>query len=183
MERDSKLYCKYEKINATSGRIVILAIRYAFILTYTNNLTAMIPRPIPEPGPDLYTEEEVSKLVHEFYAKARKDAALGPIFEEHVIDWDAHFVQMTNFWSAQLRGTSRFRGAPMPKHIALPELSDTLFKRWLQLFRQTTQEMDNPLLKQHADAVAEFIAGRLWMGYQMSHFPHREPAVLDTSEV
>jgi len=100
-----------------------------------------------------------------------------------VIDWDAHFVQMTNFWSAQLRGTSRFRGAPMPKHIALPELNETLFKRWLQLFRQTTLELGNPLLKQHADTVAEFIAGRLWMGYQMSHFPHREPADLNTSEV
>lgn len=143
----------------------------------------MIPRPIPEPSPDLYTEEEVSKLVHEFYAKARKDAALGPIFEEHVIDWDTHFVQMINFWSAQLRGTSRFRGAPMPKHVALPELSAALFRRWLQLFRETTHELGNPDLKQHADTVAEFIAGRLWMGYQMSHFPHREPVGLNTVEV
>ena len=140
---------------------------------------AMIHRPIPEPNPDLYTEEEVSKLVHEFYAKARKDPDLGPIFEEHVIDWDAHFIQMTNFWSAQLRGTSRFRGAPMPKHIAVPDLNAALFRRWLKLFRETTLELGNPGLKQHADTVAEFIAGRLWMGYQMSHSPHREPAGLD----
>ncbi len=76
--------------------------------------------PFPTPNPDRYTEEEISQLVHTFYAKARKDPSLGPIFEAHVIDWDAHFVQMTNFWSAQLRGTSRFRGAPMPKHIHCP---------------------------------------------------------------
>ncbi|MBK6618644.1 MAG: group III truncated hemoglobin [Nitrosomonas sp.] len=140
----------------------------------------MMQNPIPEPSPALYSEEEISKLVHDFYTKARQDPGLGPIFEEHVIDWDAHFVQMTNFWSAQLRGTSRFRGAPMPKHIALPELNADLFRRWLHLFRETTQEMGNPQLKHHADAIAGFIAGRLWMGYQMSHFPQQEIVELDT---
>ncbi len=139
----------------------------------------MMQNPIPEPSLALYSEEEISKLVHDFYAKARKDPGLGPIFEEHVIDWDAHFVQMTNFWSAQLRGTSRFRGAPMPKHIALPELNADLFRRWLHLFRETTQEMGNPQLKYHADAIAGFIAGRLWMGYQMSHFPQQQIVELD----
>lgn len=150
---------------------------FCFGQTHKHN---MMHNPIPEPDPVLYSEAEISKLVHDFYAKARKDLDLGPIFEEHVIDWDAHFVQMTNFWSAQLRGTSRFRGAPMPKHIALPELNADLFRRWLQLFRETTLEMDNPTLKHHADAVAGFIAGRLWMGYQMSHFPQQQPAELDT---
>lgn len=140
-------------------------------------------RPIPEPSPDLYTEEEISQLVHEFYAKARKDAALGPIFEEHVIDWDTHFDQMIDFWSAQLRGTSRFRGAPMPKHAALPDLNAALFRRWLELFRETTQELGNMQLKQHADTVAEFIAGRLWMGYQMSNVPEQELVGLNAVEV
>ena len=126
---------------------------------------------IPSPNPDLYTEEEISNLVHQFYAKARKDPDLGPIFEGHVIDWDAHFVQMINFWSAQLRGTNRFRGAPMPKHIALPSLNADLFKRWLSLFKETTQELGNPTLKYHADMVATFIASRLWLGYQMSNYP------------
>ena len=130
------------------------------------------------PHPDLYTEEEISKLVHDFYAKARKDPLLGPIFEEHVIDWDAHFVQMTNFWSAQLRGTNRFRGAPMPKHIALPDLTATLFERWLTLFKQTTHELGNTALEQHANTIAAFIANRLWQGYQMNHYPDNEPAIL-----
>lgn len=132
----------------------------------------------PIPDPDLYSEEEIAQLVHTFYAKARKDPSLGPIFEGHVIDWDAHFVQMINFWSAQLRGTSRFRGAPMPKHIALPELSAALFERWLQLFHQTTSELENPQLEQHANAVANFIASRLWQGYQMSNYPDRHPVAL-----
>lgn len=132
----------------------------------------------PTPDPDLYTEDEISKLVHEFYAKARKDPSLGPIFEAHVIDWDAHFIQMINFWSAQLRGTSRFRGAPMPKHIALPDLSAELFLRWLALFKQTTRELGNIALEQHANAIATFIANRLWQGYQMGNYPDRHPEAL-----
>lgn len=136
--------------------------------------------PFPTPNPDLYTEEEISKLVHEFYAKARKDPSLGPIFEAHVIDWDAHFVQMTNFWSAQLRGTSRFRGAPMPKHIVLPDLTAELFLRWLELFKQTTHELGNTALEQHANTIATFIANRLWQGYQMNNYPDRYPQTLET---
>ncbi len=136
--------------------------------------------PFPIPNPNLYTEEEVAQLVHQFYAKARKDPGLGPIFEAHVIDWDAHFVQMTNFWSAQLRGTSRFRGAPMPKHIVLPDLTAELFERWLQLFKQTTEKLGNPNLQQHANAVATFIAGRLWQGYQMNNYPDKQLETLRT---
>ncbi|WP_295624462.1 group III truncated hemoglobin [uncultured Nitrosomonas sp.] len=132
------------------------------------------------PNPSLYTEEDVAQLVHTFYAKARKDPALGPIFEAHVIDWEAHFVQMTNFWSAQLRGTSRFRGAPMPKHIVLPELTAELFERWLQIFRQTTEELGNSNLQQQANAIASFIAGRLWQGYQISNYPDKQPVALRT---
>lgn len=141
----------------------------------------MSQSPFPIPDPNLYTEEEIAQLVHTFYAKARKDPSLGPIFDAHVIDWDAHFVQMINFWSAQLRGTSRFRGAPMPKHIALPELNAELFERWLQLFRQTTEELSNPSLQQHANAIASFIASRLWQGYQMSNYPDKQPIVLRTA--
>lgn len=133
---------------------------------------------ISSPNTDPYTEAEISRLVHDFYAKARKDPGLGPIFEEHVVDWDAHFIQMTDFWSGNLLGTSRFRGAPMPKHLAIPDLSPQLFERWLQLFKQTTQELDNPALAQQASAMADRIAGRLWMGYQMTHFPDKPMAAL-----
>lgn len=66
----------------------------------------------------------------------------------------------------------------MPKHIALPELNADLFKRWLQLFKETTHELGNPALKHHADTVATFIAGRLWLGYQMGNFPDRHPSEL-----
>ena len=120
-----------------------------------------------------YTEKEISQLVHSFYAKARKDLSLGPIFETHVTNWEAHFVQMTDFWSGNLLNTNRFRGTPMPKHLAIPNLRPELFEQWLRLFKQTTQELDNQPLQLHANMLAYRIASRLWAAYQMQHYPDK----------
>ena len=119
------------------------------------------------PSPDLCTEEEVTRLVHGFYASVRKDAVLGPVFEQHVRDWDHHLPTMVDFWSGALRGTARFRGAPMPRHAALPGLDAQLFQRWLALFRQTTATLGNEAMAERANDLAERIAESLWYGYQL----------------
>ena len=120
------------------------------------------------PTPDLCTEAEVHDLVHAFYDSVRDDAQLGPIFNAHVRDWDRHLATMVDFWSGALRGTARFRGTPMPKHIALPGLSADLFRQWLRLFRATTAALPNVAMAQRASDLAERIAESLWYGYQMS---------------
>ncbi len=105
--------------------------------------------PLPTPSLELCSEQEVTRLVHDFYARVREEPRLAPVFTARVHDWDAHLAQLVDFWSAMLRGTRRFSGAPMPKHMAMDELDRDLFDRWLQLFRQTTAECANP-----ADAAA-----------------------------
>jgi hemoglobin len=119
------------------------------------------------------TEKEIDQLVRSFYEKARKDPSLGPIFEAHVTNWEAHFVQMTDFWSGNLLGTNRFYGAPMPKHLAVPNLRPELFEQWLRLFKQTTQEFDNESFQLHVNLLAYRIASRLWVAYQMQHYPDK----------
>ena len=120
------------------------------------------------PSPDLCTEEEVTRLVHAFYAAVRRDPVLGPVFAAHVRDWDRHLATMVDFWSSALRGTARFRGAPMPKHAALPGLDAGLFRRWLALFAQTTATLDNAPLAERANELAGRIAESLWYGYQLA---------------
>ena len=120
------------------------------------------------PTPDLCTEAEVHHLVHTFYASVREDAQLGPIFNAHVRDWDRHLATMVDFWSGALRGTARFRGTPMPKHVALPGLSADLFRRWLTLFDATCASLPNEAMAQRANDLAGRIAESLWYGYQMS---------------
>lgn len=120
------------------------------------------------PTPDLCTEEEVSQLVYTFYDAVREDPVLGPIFEEHVKDWDVHLPKMVDFWSSALRGTARFRGSPMPRHAALPGLSKELFQHWLALFRKTAHQLPNAALAERASDLAGRIAQSLWYGYQIS---------------
>ena len=125
------------------------------------------------PNSPAYTEKEIDQLVRSFYEKARKDPSLGPIFEAHVTNWEEHFIQMTDFWSGNLLGTNRFNGAPMPKHLAVPNLRPELFEQWLKLFKQTTEELDNESFQLHVNLLAYRIASRLWAAYQMQHYPDK----------
>ena len=95
--------------------------------------------------PDL-DEAMVAAVVSAFYARARQDNIIGPVFNRVVAadHWPEHIQTITDFWSSMLLGTRRYMGRPMPKHIAIPELSDAHFQRWLTLFRQTAEELCPP---------------------------------------
>ena len=83
-----------------------------------------------------------------------------------------------DFWSAILRRTGRFSGAPMPRHAALPGLDAALFQRWLALFRRTADEQPNRAMAEQACLMAGRIAQSLWMGYQLSRDPDAVPRAL-----
>jgi len=126
---------------------------------------------LPQPALDLCSEEEIDRLVRHFYGRVREDDMLGPVFEAHVHDWEEHMLHLVDFWSALLRGTRRFRGAPVQKHMVIDELREELFERWLVLFRQTTAELGNPPMQRLADDAAERIAENFWRRFQMSRWP------------
>jgi len=123
------------------------------------------------PSPDLCSEEEIHWLVHAFYARVRQDDILGPIFNQHITDWDHHLSKMVDFWSSALRGTARYRGTPMPKHVALPDLKAATFEHWLALFRSTTSELTNEPMRMRVNELAQRIAQSLWYGYQLYRHP------------
>ena len=91
-------------------------------------------------------EAMVAAVVSAFYTRARQDNIIGPVFNRVVAadHWPEHIQTITDFWSSMLLGTRRYMGRPMPKHIAIPELSDAHFQRWLTLFRQTAEELCPP---------------------------------------
>jgi hemoglobin len=95
--------------------------------------------------PDL-DEAMVAAVVAAFYAKARRDEIIGPVFNR-VIPAERgpeHIATLTDFWSSILLGTQRYMGRPMPKHLAIPELGDAHFQRWLTLFKQTAEDLCPP---------------------------------------
>ena len=98
------------------------------------------------------TEEMIHALVHTFYARVRRDPALGPIFNREVRDWEAHLAKLCDFWSSVTLMSGRFKGAPMATHVRLADIRPTHFAHWLHLFRQTAREVCPP------DAAALFVA-------------------------
>jgi len=77
--------------------------------------------PAPELPPHLPDEAAITRLVHAFYARARTDWLLGPVFEATVHDWPAHLDTLVRFWSSVLLRTARYRGNPMAAHRPLFE--------------------------------------------------------------
>lgn len=127
---------------------------------------------------ELCTEAEVADLVTGFYAKVRDDAILGPIFERHVDDWGVHMPKMVAFWSAALCGSKNYRGNPMLVHRALPDLTQSMFERWLDLFHEAASVLPNRAMAERASELSQRIAQSLWYGYQLHREAGRMPASL-----
>src|SRR5262249_8539712 len=71
---------------------------------------------LPDADAEGITEDLIRDVVVEFYRRARRDGLLGPVFEAHVREWDAHLGRMTDFWSAALLRTGRYTGRPVEAH-------------------------------------------------------------------
>ena len=123
----------------------------------------------------LCSEAEITRMVHEFYGRVRKDEQLGPIFNQHIDDWDHHLEHLSNFWSSLLLRTGRFSGTPMQKHVVLSGLTAELFQQWLKLFRETARAQPNQAMDEQAIEMAQRIAQSLWYGYQLTHHPDVTP--------
>ncbi|HEY5409684.1 MAG TPA: group III truncated hemoglobin [Caulobacteraceae bacterium] len=109
------------------------------------------------------TESMIHTLVHAFYAKARDDDALGPVFARAVEDWEPHLQKMCDFWSSVALMSGRYHGTPMVAHARIAAIGPEHFARWIELFGQTAIEVCPP------EAAALFIdrAQRIGESLQM----------------
>lgn len=111
------------------------------------------------------SEPMIFELVHAFYAKVRLDSELGPIFHAAIGDhWDEHLAKLCDFWSSVLLTTGRYKGMPMPVHVALPRIGGAHFARWLELFEKTANELWPAEAAALVLAKAHTIARSLQMG-------------------
>jgi hemoglobin len=95
------------------------------------------------PAFDDITEPAIAALVERFYAKARRDPMIGPVFNNAVDDWDEHLHKLSDFWSSVMLTTGRYKGNPMAAHLRQP-IEPQFFARWLALWRETTGELFAP---------------------------------------
>ncbi len=121
-------------------------------------------------------EAMIERLVHGFYARARRDPLIGPVFESRVHDWDKHLAQMCAFWSSVALMSGRYHGQPMAAHLPLP-IDAAHFERWLALFAETAHALCPPAAAAHFLSRAQRIAQSLALGIasQRSPVPSRLP--------
>lgn len=92
----------------------------------------------PERG---VTEDQIATLVDTFYDRVRGDDLIGPIFEEHVADWDVHLAKMKRFWSSAVLRTGTYSGRPIEAHRKIPDLGQHHFDRWQSIFAEVTDDV------------------------------------------
>ncbi|MBB5233549.1 group III truncated hemoglobin [Deinococcus budaensis] len=83
-------------------------------------------------------EAALRALLADFYARARADTLLGPVFGAHVTDWDAHLDHVTAFWVTLLGGAPLWRGNLNRVHAGLGVRGPHL-ERWLELFGEAAR--------------------------------------------
>lgn len=111
------------------------------------------------------TEEQITRLVSEFYGRVRKDSVLGPIFSRAVEDWPHHIAKLQDFWSSVMLTSGRYKGQPMAAHVRHDVAMTTeAFTRWLALWRHTTEELLSPEVAAAFQNKADRIAESLQLG-------------------
>ncbi|MEO2052434.1 MAG: group III truncated hemoglobin [Allomuricauda sp.] len=95
---------------------------------------------------EIENKADVAQLVHTFYAKVRKDAVLGPIFNGIIHDWDAHLDTLTDFWETQLFLKRTYEGNPILAHQKMDDaMNGTItpehFGLWMNLWFETLDQL------------------------------------------
>lgn len=89
------------------------------------------------------TEAALGEQVERFYARARLDPVLGPVFDRAIQDWPPHIAAITAFWVRTMLGIPGYSGNAFARHQD-KGIEPAMFERWLDLWRQTAQEVFEP---------------------------------------
>jgi hemoglobin len=91
------------------------------------------------------TEDKLRELVELFYGRVRRDPLIGPVFNKAIDDWPEHLERLQAFWSSVMLTSGRYKGRPLPAHIKHGDsITPVSFERWLQLWREATEEVLPP---------------------------------------
>jgi truncated hemoglobin YjbI/tellurite resistance-related uncharacterized protein len=128
-------------------------------------------------GETIITESQITKLVDHFYGRVRRDPLIGPLFDQAVGDWPAHLEKQTRFWSSVVLGSGRYKGDPAAAHARHGARIDAaMFARWLDLWRETTDDLFSPEQAAKLQAKAVRIGESLQLAIRVGTAPRRPTA-------
>lgn len=151
------LHWTFARVTAWAANDVPEHIQQAFL----DSLPALSSRRAATPLEEIGGAAVLRVLLTDFYARARADEVLGPTFEAHVQDWDAHLEHVTAFWATMLGGSAAdgggWKGNINVSHAGLG-IRRAHLSRWLELFGQAAKAHLPPeaaaLLLRRAEAMA-----------------------------
>ncbi|MBV9988813.1 MAG: group III truncated hemoglobin [Chitinophagaceae bacterium] len=111
---------------------------------------------------DIESRADIETLLQQFYGKALTDPVIGYFFTEVVpLNITTHIPVIADFWETILFGKAAYKGDAMKVHRQIHQLSafrDEHFKRWVELFQGTVNELfagpKAELAKQRAESIA-----------------------------
>ncbi|WP_442787939.1 group III truncated hemoglobin [Flavobacterium suncheonense] len=115
---------------------------------------------------NIENRDDLSLLVHTFYAKIRTNTEMGHFFNETITDWDAHLEKLTDFWENNLFAVRKYSGNPIAAHVEVDEkfhhtVNPDIFGLWLNLWFETLEELfegeNVELLKRRARKMGTFL--------------------------
>ena len=90
---------------------------------------------------------KIEEMVRQFYTTVLKDDLLAPIFIKSLGDnlnngkWHEHLNTLYKFWDLMMTGKRGYGGDPFPPHAFMGPLNREHFTRWLELFKETVNEL------------------------------------------
>ena len=117
---------------------------------------------------DIENREDINALMRSFYQRAIGDEVIGYIFTDVAkLDLEHHLPIIGDFWETLLFGSGNYQKHgrnPLQVH-ALLNLKTPLFpkhfRRWLEIFTETIDEMFTGTRAEFAKSRAEAIANRM----------------------
>lgn len=120
---------------------------------------------------DIYTREDIEKLIVCFYEKVKTDDTIGFIFTEVVkMDWESHIPVIVDFWETILLDNPVYKRNAMEVHYTLNQriqLTGDHFNTWIRLFSETVDELYEGKIALLAKTRAKAIASL--MEYKMAN--------------
>ncbi|MGI8670379.1 MAG: group III truncated hemoglobin [Aridibacter sp.] len=117
---------------------------------------------------DIETREDIDALMQKFYKRAFADDEIGFIFTDVVkLDLEKHLPIIGDFWDSLLLGAKNYQKHgrnPLQIHGEIDQktpLTAEHFRRWLEIFRTTVDEMFAGTRAEFAKSRAEAIANRM----------------------
>ncbi len=116
---------------------------------------------------DIETRADIDDLMRRFYGRALNDDVIGYIFRIAELDLEHHLPVIGDFWETLLFGAGNYQRHgrnPLQIHGQLSlktPLQAAHFRRWLEIFRQTVDEIFAGERAEFAKLRAEMIAGRM----------------------